>query len=49
MDNWAGGVPLGIKFAHLFYLVVHQGSSVAEMASLGWEEGGARGCGGDAF
>lgn len=49
MDNWVGGVPLGIKFRRLFDLAVHRESSVAKMATLGWEEGGGHGCGGDAF
>lgn len=48
-DNWVGGVPLGIKFRRLFDLAVHPKSSVAEMAALGWEEGGMHGCGGYSF
>ena len=40
-DNWVGGVPLRTKFRRLFYLVVHQKCSVADMAVLGLEEGGS--------
>ncbi|GAU29001.1 hypothetical protein TSUD_165190 [Trifolium subterraneum] len=39
-DPWLGGRPLGERFGRLFDLVVNKSCSVAEMFSVGWEEGG---------
>lgn len=39
-DNWVGGVPLRDKYSMLFDMAVRRGSTVAEMATLGWEVGG---------
>jgi hypothetical protein len=39
-DNWAGGIPLRLKFPRLFDLVVNKDCSVAEMSRLGWMENG---------
>jgi len=39
-DRWLGDVPLCRRFSHLFDLSLNKSSTVAEMFSLGWEEGG---------
>ncbi|GAU49132.1 hypothetical protein TSUD_406970 [Trifolium subterraneum] len=39
-DPWLGGRPLGERFGRLFDLAENKSCSVAEMFSLGWEEGG---------
>ncbi|MCI03757.1 cysteine-rich receptor-like protein kinase, partial [Trifolium medium] len=39
-DPWLGGSPLCERFRRLFDLAENKSSSVAEMASLGWETGG---------
>jgi len=44
-DRWLGDVPLCQRFSRLFDLSLYKSSTVAEMFSLGWEEGGeAWGC-----
>jgi len=40
MDNWVGGVPLGVRFSRIFELAENGRVSVAEMSQLGREEGG---------
>jgi len=40
-DRWLGKVPLCQRFSRLFDLSLYKSSTVAEMFSLGWEEGGA--------
>jgi hypothetical protein len=39
-DKWLGGAPLKLQFSRLFDLSVHKEYSVADMATLGWEDGG---------
>jgi len=44
-DRWLGDIPLCQRFSRLFDLSSYKSSTVAEMFSLGWEEGGlAWGC-----
>jgi len=38
-DRWLGDVPLCQRFSHLFDLSLYKSSTVAEMFSLGLEEG----------
>ena len=40
-DRWLGDVPLCRHFSRLFDLSLNKSSTVAEMFSLGWEDGGA--------
>jgi len=40
-DNWVGRVPLRTKFRWLFDLTVQRECSVADMAVLGWGDGGS--------
>jgi len=46
-DRWLGDVPLCRRFSRLFDLSLYKSSMVAEMFSLGWEEGAWRGDVGD--
>lgn len=39
-SKWMGGVPLRVRYPQLLDLAANGGSTVEEMASLGWEEGG---------
>jgi len=39
-DRWLGDVPFCSRFARLFELTTNKMSTVADMYSRGWEEGG---------
>jgi len=39
-DLWLGGFPLKERFKRLNKLSMNQGALVADMFSLGWDEGG---------
>ncbi|MCI43573.1 protein kinase, partial [Trifolium medium] len=40
-DPWLGGIPLSVRYRHLFDLSLNKSSTVAVMSDLGWGVGGA--------